>query len=83
MSTGAKIFKSFTALIHALMKDNVDVTSYLLYKHTHPLSMEYTIKSDQSESVYTLLTDFMFLQRPKFRAKITQLLLDHGADPAK
>ena len=73
-------YKSFTALRRAVIWGSVDVASYLLSNYTYPLNIEYIIKdSDESKGPYTLLTE----PRLVFTAKITKLLLDHGADPAK
>ena len=78
---GSQICKSFTALRSAVICGSVDVASYLLNNYAYPLNMEYIIKGsvNQSRSSYTLLTE----PRHVFTAKITKLLLDHGADPAK
>ena len=70
---------SFTALRHAVINNSVDVASYLLNKYTYPLNIEYIIDVGYSRFIVTLLTE----PRSVFTAKITKLLLDHGADPAK
>ena len=87
---GSQTCMSFNALRCAVIFDSVDVASYLLNKYTYRLNMEYiTLKYDQSRSIYTLLTEPRFLymypihRAHKFKAQITQLLLDHGADPAR
>ena len=70
----------FTALRYAVTYNNVEVASYLLNKYKYPLNMEYMEKLDQSEPLYyTLLTE----PRYKFSSRMINLLLDHGADPAK
>ena len=76
---GSQTCKSFTALRCAVKYDNVDVTSYLLNKYTYSPNIEYTTILNQSESIYTLLTE------PRFRysTELISLLLDHGADPDK
>ena len=78
---GSQSCKSFTALRRAVIWGSVDVASYLLKKYACDLNMEYITKGsgDQSRGPYTFFTE------PKrvFTAKITKLLLDHGADPAK
>ena len=78
---GSQSCKSFTALISAVKCGSVDVLSYLLNTYTYPLNIEYILidSVDQSRDPYTLLTE----PRHVFTAKITKLLLDHGADPAK
>ena len=79
---GSQICKSFFALRQAVIWGNVDVTSYLLNKYTYPLNIEYIIENaslDKSGCLYTLLSE----PGQVFSAKITKLLLDHGADPAK
>ena len=78
---GSQTCKSFTALSSAVIWGSVDVASYLLNKYAYPLSMEYIIKDSAEKSIgpYTLLTE----PRRVFTAKITKLLLDHGADPDK
>ena len=77
---GSQSCKSFYALRRAVIWRSVDVASYLLNKYAYPLNIEYIIKdSDESRGPYTLLTD----PGIAFTAKITKLLLDHGADPAK
>ena len=80
---GSQICKSFTALRHAVRWGNVEVVSYLLKKYTYPLNIEYTITSDQSEPIYTLLKESISFLRRNRTAKITKILLDHGADPDK
>ena len=77
---GSQGCKSFTALILALRLIRVDLASYLLNTYTYPLNIEYIIKySNKSRGPYTLLTDpgLVFTVQPR------NLLLDHGADPAK
>ena len=79
---GSQSCKSFFALRRAVVRGSVDVVSYLLNKYTHDLNIEYIIdtkESDDSIISYTLLTEHAYV----FTAKITKLLLDHGADPAK
>ena len=78
---GSQWCKSFFALRHAVIWEKVDVASYLLNKYTYDLNIEYILKcpADQSRAPYTLLTE----PAKVFTAKITTLLLDHGADPAK
>ena len=68
----SKSCKSFNALRHALFYGSVDVTLYLINKYKYPLIINYTKQSESHSFIYTHLT-----------AKITKLLLDHGADPAK
>ena len=80
---GSQSYKSFEALRHAILYDNVEVTLYLLNNYTYPLNIEYVTESDPSGSVYTLLTEPILSTRKKFSARIRKLLLDHGADPAK
>ena len=87
---GSQSCKLFNALRCAVVFDCMDVASYLLTKYTYRLNMEYKIiKYDQSSSIYTLLTEprFLYTTKPQISlqltAQITQLLLDHGADPAK
>ena len=75
---GSKSCKSFTALRRAVQFESVDVVSFLLNKYPHPLNIEYLIKNF-CKGIYTLLTERGY----GFRAQITKLLLDHGADPAK
>ena len=78
---GSQSCKSFFALRRAVIWGSVDVVSYLLNKYTYDLNIEYILKEsfDESRCPYTLLTE----PRRMFPAKITNLLLDHGADPAK
>ena len=77
---GSQSCKSYTALKCAVKYDSVDVASYLLNKYTYDLNIEYIIEEpEDSRGPYTLLTE----PRRVFSAKITKLLLDHGADPAK
>ena len=79
---GSQICKSFTALRSAVIWGSVDVASYLLNNYTYHPNIEYIIlDSVQSTGPYTLLTEPRL--RHVFTAKITKLLLDHGADPAK
>ena len=80
---GSQSGKSFNALRCAVFYGNVEVTSYLLNNYKYPLNIEYTMKSDPTRFVYTLLTEPRLKPRCKSTAKITKLLLDHGADPAK
>ena len=70
--------KSFYTLRCAVIRNRVDVVSYLLNKYTYSLNMEYIIK-DSGENIVTLLT----APSSCCNAQITKLLLDHGADPAK
>ena len=77
---GSQICKSFTALRHAVIWGGVDVASYLLNNYNYHTNIEYILKiADKRRGPYTLLSE------PKrvFTAKITKLLLDHWADPAK
>ena len=75
---GSQSCKSFNALRCAVIFGSLDVVSYLLNKYTYPLNAEYIIK-DSGKGVFTLLTEpFHWC-----RAQVIQLLLDHGADPAK
>ena len=78
---GSPSCESFKALRSAVRTSSVEVTSYLLNKYSYPLNMEYTNEWDPSTSIYrsTLLTEHKY----EFKAQITKLLLDHGADPAK
>ena len=77
---GSQSCKSFYALRIALIQGCVNVASYLLNKYTYDLNIEYIIESfGHSRGPYTLLTEPALV----FTAKITKLLLDHGADPAK
>ena len=71
--------KLFNVLRRAVLHDSIDVASYLLSNYTYPLNIEYTKESEQNKSVYTLLTELGGVRN----VQITQLLLDHGADPAK
>ena len=87
---GSQSCKLFNTLRYAVLFERVDIVSYLLNKYTYRLNMEYKlIENDQSRSIYTLLTEpkymYMYIRNPayEFTAQITQLLLDHGADPAK
>ena len=75
---GGQRCKSFAALRCALNFRSEAVLSYLLNKYTYPLNIEYCIY-DNCENVYTVLTDPSTI----FAVRITKLLLDHGADPAK
>ena len=75
---GSQSCKSFNSLRRAVIFGSLDVVSYLLNKYTYPLNAEYIIK-DSGEGVFTLLTEpFHWC-----RTQIIQLLLDHGAAPAK
>ena len=77
---GSQSSKSFNSLRRAVIWGSVDVASYLLNNYRYPLNIEYIIKdSVESKGPYTLLTE----PRRVFTAKITKLLLDHRADPAK
>ena len=76
---GFKSFELFPALRCAVIYGGLDVTSYLLNKYTYPLNIEYRNLNQNKFTTQTLLTEF----RCKSTAKITKLLLDHGADPAK
>ena len=79
---GSQSCKSFFALRRAVIRGSVDVVSYLLSKYTYDLNIEYITyrkESDDNRSPYTLLTEHAYV----FTAEITNLLLDHGADPAK
>ena len=87
---GSQSCQSFNALRCAVIYDSVDVVSYLLTKYTYRLNMEYKIINyDQSRFIHTLFTEpkYMYMctrnSAYDFTAQITQLLLDHGADPAK
>ena len=87
---GSQSCQSFNALRCAVIYDSIDIVSYLFTKYTYRLNMEYIIvECDQSRSIYTLLTEprFLYTTKPQISsqltAQITQLLLDHGADPAK
>ena len=86
---GSQSCKYFNALRYAVIFNSVDVALYLLNNYTYRLNIEYKIiKFDQSRSIHTLLTEpkysYMGTRNPAyFTAQITQLLLDHGADPAK
>ena len=75
---GSENCKSFYTLRCAVIRNRVDVVSYLLNKYTYSLNMEYIIK-DSGENIVTLLT----APSSCCNAQITKLLLDHGADPAK
>ena len=77
---GSETCKSFTALRSAVCGCNGDVVSYLLNKYTYPLNIEYTTRYEttHSKTIYTLLSESYQLN-----ARISKLLLDHGADPAK
>ena len=75
---GSQSCKSFYALRLAVKYSRVDIVSYLLTKYRYPLNIEYSIK-DSDKRIFTLLTE-PFSDRT---ATITELLLDHGADPAK
>ena len=78
---GSQSCKLLFALRLAVICGSVEVATYLLSKYKYPLNTEYNINDSDGKSrgPYTLLTE------PKrlFTAKITKLLLDHGADPAK
>ena len=77
---GSKTCELFTALRCAVITNSIDVASYLLNKYKYPLNVEYIKELDQSEPIYyTLLTE----PRYKFSSQMINLLLDHGADPAK
>ena len=77
---GSQSCKSFSALRRAVIWGSVDVASYLLNNYNYHTNIEYIIQiADESRDPYTLLTE----TRRVFTAKITKLLLDHGADPAK
>ena len=78
---GSQSCKSFNALRRAVIC--VDVTRYLLNNYKYPLNIEYTKESDPSGSMYTLLTESRRKPSCESTAKITKLLLDHGADPVK
>ena len=85
---GSQSCKFFNALRCAVIFDSMDVVSYLLNKYTYRLNMEYIIIDyDQSRSTYSLLTEPRFMGTRNlacdFTAQIKQLLLDHGANPAK
>ena len=75
---GSKSCKTFYALRSAVKNASVHVVSYLLNKYSYAINIEYIIK-DSGKGIFTLLTEPVL----KFRAQITKLLLDHGADPAK
>ena len=76
---GSQSCTSFTALRHALLYNSFDIASYLLNKYKYPLNIEYSQESDPSRSICTFFTEPRFVNR----SKISKLLLDHGADPAK
>ena len=76
---GSTSCELFTALRRALIYNSEDVTSYLLNKYKYYLNMDYIRESEQSGSMYTLLTEPKY----EFSTEITKLLLDHGADPDK
>ena len=85
---GSQSCKHFNALRCAVIFDCMDVAFYLLNKYTYRLNMEYKIiEYNQRQSIYTLLTEPKHIgainRAYDFTAQITQLLLDHGADPAK
>ena len=81
---GSQSCNSFTAIRRAVFYSSVDVVSYLLNTYTYHLNMEYIKVSEQHQDrYYTLLTEPKLIPRCKSTAKITKLLLDHGADPAK
>ena len=80
---GSQNCKPFNALRNAVTYGSVDVTSYLLNNYNYPLNIKYTQELDPSGSVYTILTEPRIRPRRESAAKITKLLLDHGADPAK
>ena len=75
---GSKSCKSFTALRYAVQYGSVGVVSYLINTYSYLLNIEYIVK-DSSKDIFTLLTEPVY----EFRAQVTKLLLDHGADPAK
>ena len=76
---GSKSCKSFYALRHGVEWGSVDVVSYLLNTYSYNINIEYTI-TVFGKNIFTLLTEPTF---HKFKAQITKLLLDYGADPAK
>ena len=77
---GSQSSKSFTALRRAVSWGNVDVTLYLLNKYKYPLNAEYfELEAGPCRDKYTLLSEPKFM----FKAEIVNVLLDHGADPAK
>ena len=78
---GSRSCKLLFALRLAVICGNVEVVTYLLNKYTYPLNIEYNINDSDDKSIgpYTLFSE----PKPVFTAKITKLLLDHGADPAK
>ena len=85
---GSQSCKYFNALRCAVIFHSVDVALYLLTKYTYRLNMEYKIiEYNQRRSIYTLLTEPKHIgainRAYDFTTQITQLLLDHGADPAK
>ena len=75
---GSDCCKSFTALRCAVESGNEDLVSFLLNKYTYPLNKEYIIKDSDRHSV-TLLAEPLC----QCFDWITQLLLNHGADPVK
>ena len=83
---GSQSCKTFNTLRRAAILCKMDVVSYLLNKYRYPLNIEYTKRADQCKCMkgYTLLTELnstLFTESKLHR--ITKLLLDHGADPAK
>ena len=66
------------ALIYAAISNSMDVASYLLNKYTYPLNIEYR-GSRRNSLIFTILTE----PRSVLSSRITKLLIDHGADPAK
>ena len=84
---GSQSSKSFNALRHAALYIRVDVVSYLLNKYTYPLNVEY-MKMDSNQSMnkqrYTLLTELnLNIHTESVLYQLTELLIDHGADPDK
>ena len=85
---GIQSYRSFNALRCAVRHGKAGVVSYLLNKYTYPLNIEctkYSHPSEVDEERYTILTDpylaMLSSWLPVFH--ITNLLLDHGADPDK
>ena len=81
---GSQTCKSFPALRCAVKVWSGDLVSYLLNKYTYPLNIKYTMKGSlkqkrKNRMILTLLAEPFSM----CRARITKLLLDHGADPAK
>ena len=83
---GNQSCKSYTALRRAVQCRSVDVVFFLLNKYSYPLNKEYIIKDFfHGKNILTLLSEApsVFTPSSSCAARITKLLLDHGADPAK